>query len=374
VKFCRNCILPDTRPNLVLDVDGVCNACKSHAKKSTIDWGSRKKQFDSVVQNAKARGSEYDCVIPVSGGKDSTWQVAKCLDSGLHPLAVTWKTPARTTLGQQNLDNLVELGVDHIDYQVNPRVEAKFLLRSLERYGATAIPMHMAIFNMPLRIAVQFNIPLVVWGENSAVEYGGTQKEQQGFRLDQGWLQNFGVMQGTTAADWISDNLTKEELTPYFGPTDTDLEKANVSAVFMGHYFCWDAEHSLRSAKERGFKPRADGPKTGYYNYADIDCDFISIHHWLKWYKFGFSRSMDNLSLEIRNQRMTRNKALEILKAQLDRIPHKDIEKFCLFVGISKEHFFEVCEGFRNTDIWSHKNGTWRINNFIVDDWNWKQI
>jgi hypothetical protein len=122
---------------------------------------------------APASACGYDCVIPVSGGKDSTWQVVKCLEYGLNPLAVTWKTPARTEVGAQNLANLVALGVDHIDYQINPKVERRFMLKALERFGSTAVPMHMALFSIPLTVAVRFEIPLVVWGENSALEYGG---------------------------------------------------------------------------------------------------------------------------------------------------------------------------------------------------------
>jgi N-acetyl sugar amidotransferase len=371
MRYCCKCILPDTRPNLTFNEDGVCNACRSHSQKSQIDWAERESKFTQVVQHAKERSKGYDCLIPVSGGKDSTWQVVKCLEYGLNPLAVTWRTPARTQLGQVNLENLVSLGVDHIDYQVNPKVEAKFLIDSLKRYGATAIPMHMALFSIPLKIAVRFNIPLVVWGENSAFEYGGSIEEQKGFKLDSQWLNKFGVTHGTTARDWISDELTKKELTPYFRPTDKELAKSGVLAVFMGYYFPWDVETSLKVAQENGFKLRKEGPKVGYYNYADIDCDFISIHHWMKWYKFGFTRTMDNLSLEIRNGRTTRDEALEILEKQGEECPDEDIEKFCKFVGTSKTQFFDICERFRNNEIWTEQNGKWLINDFIIRKWRW---
>lgn len=318
--YCKKCILPETRPNISIGEDEICNACKAHGQKKSINWNDREQAFISVIKNAKSRSKGYDCLIPVSGGKDSTWQAVKCLEHGLNPLAVTWKTPARTKLGQENLDNLVRLGVDHIDYQVNPKVEARFLLKSLEKYGTTAIPMHMALFNIPLTIAARFGIPLVVWGENSAFEYGGTEKEQKGFRLDGRWLKRFGVTQDTTAKDWVSEDLSEKELTPYFGPSDAELERAEVLAIFLGYYFPWDVETSLKVALDKGFKIRESGPKVGYYNYADIDCDFISIHHWLKWHKFGFTRTMDNLCLEIRNGRMTRDKTIEVLKKRGDDV------------------------------------------------------
>src|SRR5687768_16443512 len=204
MKYCATCITPWNRPNIRFDANGRCN-CATKADKATIDWAAREQDFRAVVAHAKARSRGYDCLVPVSGGKDSTWQVVTCLEYGLKPLAVTWKTPARTPIGAQNLANLVSLGVDHIDYQVNPHVERRFLYRSFTRYGTTAIPMHMALFSIPLTIAARFDIPLVVWGENSAFEYGGPAEERTGFRLDGQWLRNYGVTHGTTAADWVSD-------------------------------------------------------------------------------------------------------------------------------------------------------------------------
>jgi N-acetyl sugar amidotransferase len=370
--YCKNCVLPDTRPNLVIDDDGICNACKSYGTRSDIDWQKHEKLFQRVVEKAKKCGQGYDCLIPVSGGKDSTWQVVKCLEYGLNPLTVTWKTPARTRLGQENLDNLIRLGVDHIDYQVNPEVEKKFMYLALNKYGSTAIPMHMAMFNIPLKIAVNFHIPLVIWGENSAFEYGGTEDEQKGFRLNSHWLKKYGVTHGTTAEDWVSNDLSRKELNSYFGPSDEEIDKAGVLAIFLGYYFPWDVATSLRIASKNGFKVRKEGPKTGYYNYADIDDDFISIHHWLKWYKFGFTRLWDNLSLEIRNGRMTRDVAIEIIRERGSEIPHEDIDKFCEFVGISKSHFLEICEGFRDRDLWFNDKGVWKIKNFLIPDWEWQ--
>jgi N-acetyl sugar amidotransferase len=364
--------LPDTRPGIRLNEEGICAGCRGQELKRTgIDWSQRARDFDEVVANAKASSRGYDCLIPVSGGKDSTWQVVRCLEHGLTPLAVTWKTPARTPLGQQNLDNLISLGVDHIDYQVNPKVERKFMVEALARFGSTAVPMHMALFNIPLTIAVRFNIPLVVWGENSALEYGGSEEERLGHRLNGEWLRKFGVTHGTTAADWVSDTLTEKELTPYFGPTDAELEAAGVSAVFLGAFFPWDPEESLRVAREHGFKADEAGPRTGYYNYADVDDDFISIHHYLKWYKFGMTRTWDNLSLEIRNGRMTRERAIEILRERGDETPHRDIAQFCRFAGITEARFYEIIEPFRNLEIWKRVDGRWTIPGFLVPDWSW---
>lgn len=371
MRYCSRCILPDTRPNLRIEADGVCNACHSQAEKRTIDWPSRERAFAAAADRAKAVGNGYDCIIPVSGGKDSTWQVIECLEYGLNPLAVTWKTPARTELGAKNLANLIRLGVDHIDYQINPKVERKFMRLALERFGSTAIPMHLALFSIPLNIAARFRIPLVVWGENSAFEYGGEGEEKTGFALTAEWLRRHGVTHGASARDWVCAELSEKELTPYFCPSEAELAANGVLAVFLGYYFPWDPQVTLEAARSHGFTSRQKGPKTGYYDYADIDDDFISIHHWLKWYKFGFTRLFDNLSLEIRNNRISREQAVEIVRSANDQTPHEDIEQFCAFVDMSPKRFFKIAERFRNHSVWTRRDGTWMIENFLIPDWRW---
>lgn len=370
MRWCARCVLPDSRPNLAIGHDGVCNACAAHGSKQDIDWHARRVAFDDVVAKAKAGQGRYDCVIPVSGGKDSTWQTVTCLEAGLHVLAVTWRTPARTAIGQADLDNLVSLGVDHLEWQVNPRVEACFMVEALRRYGDTGIPMHLALFNIPLLVAARFRIPLVVWGENSAFEYGGTEEESTGFLMDEAWLRRFGVSHETTADDWVSDSLSAEDLTPYRGPTGAELDAAGVLAVFLGYYLPWDVETSLAVAEKNGFR-RGDRPRTGLYDYADIDDDFIAIHHHLKWLKFGFTRLFDNLSLEVRNGRMTRDGALDVIRQRGDETPHADIERFCQFAGITRQTFDDLAETWRNTDVWRRDGDRWVIDDFLIPDWEW---
>jgi N-acetyl sugar amidotransferase len=374
MRWCTRCVLPDTRPNLRLDAAGLCNACRAHETKKVVDWPARAEQLAVVAASARERAGAhgYDCLIPVSGGKDSTWQTIKCLELGLKPLAVTWKTPARTEIGRRNLDNLVSLGVDHVDWQISPKVEARFMLKTLQRFGSTAIPMHLALFNIPLTLATLLRIPLVIWGENSAFEYGAADEAHTGFALDETWLRTYGVTHGTSATDWVDADLSAKDLAAYHGPSAAQLEAAGVRAIFLGYYLPWDPEETRRTAEAHGFRADTGGARTGYYDYADIDDDFISIHHWLKWYKFGFTRLFDNLSLEIRNGRMARPRAVEIIREIGDQTPRADIASFCAFSGIDVARFFEICEPFRNTRIWKRgADGVWRIPDFLLPDWNW---
>ena len=298
--------------------------------------------------------------------------MVRCREYRLRVLAVTWKTPARTPLGQQNLDNLVGLGVDHIDYTIDPDVERRFMYRALLTRGDSAIPMHMALYAIPLRLAVACDIPLVVWGESPHLEYGGSEEERNINALDMDWFKRHGILQGTSVEDWVGEGLTCQDLEAYRLPGEKEFKAHRIRSVFLGYYFKWDPEANLRVALEHGFRVRAEGPKTGYYNYADIDCDFVSVHHYFKWLKFGFTRLFDNLSVEIRNGRISRDEARRIIAARGDQTPHEDIRKMCDFLGISPEHFHQIEEKFRNKDVWVFENNRWVIRGFIIKDWKWK--
>ena len=370
MRYCKKCVLPDTRPNLILMDDGICNACHSWlGKKTSIDWSFRKEQFQDLVASTQSKARTWDCVIPVSGGKDSTWQVIKALEYGLKPLCVTWRTPARSTLGQHNLDNLIKLGVDHIDFSISPSVEKIFTIKAFQKLGSFAIPMHMALFAIPLRIAINYKIPLVLWGENSGMEYGGDNKNTLGFQMNREWLMTYGVTQGTLAEDWVDDELCFKSLSAYIWPSDEELLEADVTAAFLGWYFPWDPHETYRVAKENGFKPMSGKPKTGLYNFADVDDSFlITLHHWMKWYKFGFTRLWDNLSLEIRMGNITRDQAVKLITEQGDENPIDEIKQFCQWSGMSEKAFMDTAEQFRNHNIWHRIQNQWQVNKGLLED------
>ena len=253
MNYCQTCILPDTRPNIQFDSNGKCN-CATEYIKQNIDWKSREDKFKELIKEIKSKKAIYDCVIPVSGGKDSTWQTVKALEYGLNPLCVTWRTPARNSLGKKNLRNLISLGVNHIDFSINPKIEKRFTLKAFTKMGSPVIPMHMALHAIPLQLAIKFKIPLILWGENSAFEYGGNDEALKGFQLNHAWLKGYGVTNGTIAEDWVDENLTKQEIAPYQWPSDEIQEKSGVKSVFLGHFFQWDPSETYRIAQEHGFK------------------------------------------------------------------------------------------------------------------------
>lgn len=366
IIWCRNCLIPSTRPNVSFDKFNICSQCRNYKSKLQINWQYKKREFVELIKKIKKKKKLYDCVIPVSGGKDSTWQVIKCLQLGLKPLCVTWKTIFRTKIGEQNLKNLINLGVDHIDWTMNPKIEKKFIYKTFLTSGSTALPMHYAIFSIPLNVAYNFDIPLVVWGENSAVEYGNSSlADSQKFNKE--WLKKYGVNNNTALSFWQS-KLKKIDLRAYQSPSFKKIRRKNINIVFLGDYFKWDPLNSYNVAKKRGFL-KIKKPITGSYNFADIDDDTISIHHWLKWYKFGFTREFDNFSIEIRSGRMSRKEAItKLKKLNFYTPPTLSIKKFCKYLEIDDKKFFRIAESFRNKNIWFKEKNKWRIKNFLLDN------
>ncbi len=197
IQYCTRCVMPSTRPDILFDADGVCSACRHFEQRPTIDWDARRRELLEIVEEFRSHdGSQYDCVVPVSGGKDSTFQVLKMLELGLNPLCVTASTCHLSAIGRRNIENLKALGVDHVEVSVNPRVRRTINRFALEHVGDISWPEHVTIFTVPVRVAVQYGVRLIVWGENSQNEYGGPASAAHDRVLTRRWLEEFGGLIG----------------------------------------------------------------------------------------------------------------------------------------------------------------------------------
>ena len=373
LNYCKKCILPSTRPNISYNPKtGLCSVCTQITKPNVkINWKKRKKEFEKIVKKVREKNNLYDCIIPVSGGKDSTWQVINALKYKLKPLCVTWKTPSRSKIGSKNLENLINLGVNHIDFTINPKIEKKFILKSFIKYGEPLIPMHMAMHAIPSQLAVSFKVPFVLWAENSRIEYGSKKIIINEKYLTNQWRKLFGHTKSTTSKDWVDKEMTSKDMSPYIWLDEKIKKKNNVSEIFLGYFFNWDPSKIFSISKKHGFK-NAVKPKTGVYNFADIDDEFlITIHHWLKWHKFGFTRAWDNLSIEIRKGRITRERAIDSIRKIGQDVPHKEINLFCKYLRITNKKFYKIIEKFRNKKIWYKEKNIWKIKNFLINDFKW---
>jgi N-acetyl sugar amidotransferase len=185
--------MPDTKPDLKFNEEGVCSACESFSQRQKIDWDARKRELLAILDKYRSKdGSNWDCIVPVSGGKDSHYQVIRMLQLGMNPLCVTATTCHLSDIGRRNIENLKSLGVDYVEFTTNPVVRKKLNRIGLTQVGDISWPEHCSIFTIPVRAAVQFNVPLIIWGENSQNEYGGPAAAAANNVLNRRWLEEFG--------------------------------------------------------------------------------------------------------------------------------------------------------------------------------------
>jgi len=370
MNYCKKCILPDTRPGIKINDNGICSGCLGHLLKKKINWQKRKRELLNIAKRIKKKSNNYHCIVPISGGKDSWYQVIFAKKLGLKVLGITWKTPARTDLGKKNLDNLLKkLNIDCIEYSISNLTEKKFMIAAFEKSGDPGLPMHLAIFSICKRLGSLFKIPLIIWGENPQLEYGGEELEQLRKDLDNKWIKKHGCMQEKKSDDWIGVNkLTKEDLIPY---DFMENNKFQSRSIFLGAFIKWNSFKIKDYVIKHGFEYYKKKGKVGAWNFADVDCDFISLHHFPKWHKFGMTREFDNLSVQIRYGLISREEAIKKLRKDGFKIPNEDIKKFCRFVNRSEKWFWKVCEKFRNKKIWIKEKNVWKIKNFIDKNWNW---
>lgn len=360
MKYCIRCLYPDTKPDLSFNFAGVCSACQSYDDRAQIDWSQREKEFKEICRGLIADKYQYHCIIPVSGGKDSTYQVVKALEYGLNPLCVTATTDHLSDIGAANLRNISALGVDHISVSVNSKLRRKINAYTLREVGDISWAEHVTIFTVPVRIALRFDIPLIIWGENPQNEYGGpSQEAQQARKLDQRWLEEFGGLNGLRVSDLIELGIgTDKELKLYTYP---DVSRQTVSGMFLGQFFPWDGAQNAIVASNNGFKTWY-GPVEGTgYDYENLDNLQTGIHDYFKYLKFGFGRCTDMVNNHIRRRNITRDEGKEMVLLYDGRYPSTylgvSLEEILEPLKITIEEFIDICNIFANKKLFSAERG-----------------
>lgn len=356
LKYCVRCVMPHTKPDLHIDEEGVCNACRSIEKRKEVDWDQRKIELLDILEKHRKHGANWDCIVPVSGGKDSTYQVIRMLQLGLNPLCVTSTTCDLAEIGRKNIENIKKLGVDYMEFSPNPLVRAKLNRIGLVEVGDISWPEHVGIFTIPVRAAVQFNVPLIVWGENSQNEYGGPAAAAANNTLTRRWLEEFGGLLGMRVSD-LSETygIEQRHLLPYQYPSDEELKKVGVTGLFLGHYLPWDGLSNALIAQANGFTTFEQPVEGSMVNYENLDNHQTGIHDYFKFLKFGFSRATDIACLHVRRGRITRQDAIEIVRLRDGKFPWtylgKPIKDILDPLDMTVDEFIKICDKFTNKKI-----------------------
>ncbi len=357
IRYCSKCVMPETKPDLFIDDEGVCNACRAYENRSVIDWDTRKSEFIEIIHKYRSEdGSNYDCLIPVSGGKDSTYQVITMLEHGMNPLCVTATTDKLSKIGRRNIENIKHLGVDYIEVSTNPVVRRRINKLTLSQVGDISWPEHLTIFTIPVRIAVQMNIPLLVWGENSQNEYGGPAADSENNTLSRKWLEEFGGLLGLRVSDLIGQvGIEKKNLIQYTYPTNDELDAVGVTGIFLGHYFPWDGHNNALVSQAYGFESHPKIVEGSVINYENLDNLQMRIHDYFKYLKFGFDRTNDWCSVHIRRGRISRNQGIELVKKYGGKFPAMylgvPIEEVLGDIDLTRDAFEAICDRFTNKKL-----------------------
>ena len=355
MKFCKKCLYPSTKPQLQFDERGICSACNNYKLKDEVNWVKKKEDFLLILEKYRSKnGNNYDCIIPVSGGKDSTFQTYTIKETfGLNPLAVNFHPHDQTEIGRKNLENLKQLGVDCIEFSANPLVYSKLAKFGLVELGDFQWPEHIGIFTVPVQVAVRYKIPLIIWGENPQLEYGQPTNIDTDTILDREWNEKNGgyFLDKIKPKDMTKYGFKTKELIPYIYPSDDDIRRIGVTGVFLGSYIKWDLFKQLDFVKELGFSENDELKEGTYDKWENLDVYFTVFHDYFKFLKYGFGRTTDHASIEIRYERITREQGIELVKKYEGKIPRKYLDKFLKSADISEQEFHDICDKFTNKEI-----------------------
>ena len=360
MKYCQKCLYPDTKPQLIFNENGICSAGVNAELKEEIDWNKKRDEFSNILEKFRNKDkTNYDCIIPVSGGKDSHYQTYVIKkEFGLNPLVVNFHPQDQTELGKQNLDNLKKIGVDCIEFTPNPDVYLKLSRFGLKELGDFQWPEHLGIFTVPVQIAVKYNIPLIIWGENPQLEYGKPTDINSETILDRNWTEKNGgyFLDKIKPTDMTKYGFKIEDLLPYIYPSDDEIKKVGVTGIFLGTYLKWNIFEQLELVKSIGFRENNENKEGTYNGWENLDVFFTVFHDYFKFLKYGFGRATDHSSIEIRYGRITREEGIELVKQYEGKIPRKYLDKFLEFADITMEEFLDICDKFTNKEIFKVDN------------------
>ncbi|MBM4293808.1 MAG: N-acetyl sugar amidotransferase [Deltaproteobacteria bacterium] len=357
LRYCRRCVMPETKPDLFIDEEGVCNACRNFENRKQVEWDQRKVELLQILERYRSKdGGNYDCIIPVSGGKDSHFQTIRMLELGMTPLCVTATTDQLSDIGRHNIENLKRLGVDYLEMTTNPVVRHKVNRIGLTQVGDISWPEHVTIFTVPVRIAVQFQIPLIIWGENPQNEYGGPAAAAEDHVLTRRWLEEFGGLLGLRVSDLIGlDGIERQHLIQYTYPPDEELQRVGVTGLFLGYYLPWDGLQNALVAQAHGFKTYQRTVEGSVVNYENLDNVQTGIHDYFKFLKFAFGRATDLACLHIRRGRISRADGLKMVQTHDGKFPWNylghPLQEVLDKIDMTLEEFIRVCDRFTNKKL-----------------------
>ncbi|HPL66330.1 MAG TPA: N-acetyl sugar amidotransferase [Smithellaceae bacterium] len=387
VVFCKRCVMSNQRPasavefkhtihskktTLNIAPDGVCDACRHAEEKGKIDWKKREDELLQLLDKHRRKDGYYDCIVPGSGGKDSAFQshVLK-YKYGMHPLTVTWPPILYTDYGYRNFRAWIEKGgFDNISFNQNGKVLKLLTRLSIENLLHPFQTFILGQKNLGPKIALQYNIPLIFYGENEA-EYGNPIADNSTSLRDKSYYSMNNLDEIYLGGVSIRELREKYEinladLMAYLPPPYQELEKSNIEVHYLGYYLKWTPQEVYYYAVENtGFEARPFRSQGTYSKYNSIDDKIDDLHYYTAFIKFGLGRATYDASQEIRNKHLTREEGVALVKRFDGEFPDRYFQETMDYIGMKPERFMELCDEFRSPHLWEKANGEWRLRHQV---------
>tara|TARA_B100000427_G_scaffold329087_1_gene344023 strand:- start:3346 stop:4563 length:1218 start_codon:yes stop_codon:yes gene_type:complete len=391
VIFCKKCVVSNQRPQSTIEFkssnnqkkgikfgkDGICDACKYNDKKKVINWKEREKKLFHILEKYRKNNGDYDCIVPSSGGKDSSF-TAHILKNKykMNPLAVTWAPNMWTEVGLNNFQNLSRVGgVDSFLYTPNGNLHRYLTKKAFLNLGHPFQPfMHGQKIIGP-KIASQLNISLVIYGENQA-EYGNDIKDNEDFLMNSDFYsckddQDITEIKiaGSSIKEIINDtDFQLNDFTSYIPLKKSVISNKKISMLYLGYFEKWDPQECFYYASQNtGFKPASERSEGTYSKYTEIDDKMVPFHFYTTFIKFGIGRATHDASQEIRNNKINRDEGVKLVKKFDSEEPNKYLKEFLQYLDISKDQYLKTIDSFRSPHLWNfdEKSNKWQLKKTV---------
>ncbi len=367
IRYCKKCTMSNQRPRITFDEEGVCSACRfAERKQSFIDWEQRERELKELCERFRKEDGSYDVIVPCSGGKDGSFVAHQLKEKyGMHPLTVTWASLVDSPVGKRNLANFIEAGFDNILGSPNQKVKRLLTKLSFELMGDPFQPFIYGQTNFPLKISVAYNIPLIMYGENGEVEYGGDMKNADSPTREI-TDHNKHYFSNIPPEKFMEYGINIKDLYPYMAPEFEKIKENGTEIHFMSYYTKWNPRNNYEyCCKNTGFKPSEERSIGTYTNFASLDDEIDGFHYWLGFIKFGIGRATADTAHEIRDGYISREEGIELVKKYDGEFPEKYFKTFLDYCDIDEDKFWEVVDSWRSDHIWTKNNGVWELRNPI---------
>ena len=356
--WCKNCLNMSTRPRISFDDKGWCNACQWMEEKKKINWKKRRKELIQIVKRYKSN-SAYDCIVPVSGGKDGSYVASKIRDElGLNPLTVTSRPPMELDVGKNNLTNFLKHNYDHVHVTANYKAMQKLNKLGLIKKGSPYYGWLTSMFSTVLKVAVKHNINLIFYGEDGEIEYGGSTENKNKAIFDVKYMINI-YFEGGYHQIVKQSKLSEKELY-WFDLPKKEIEKKSIGLTHWGYFEGWDSYRNYLVAKSKfNLEEHKQSSVGTFTNFAQNDQSIFALHTYLMYLKFGFGRATQDAGIEIRRKAMTREQGLNLVKLYDNHFPEEFFEEYLEYFQMSKNQFMKVIDFWANKKLFKKIKGQW---------------